>query len=206
MQKYDTNHIIGTYNLTLNYHCKTLEEWTNVTGEIPQEDLPTLEKYRDRIEKQGAFWNEEELKMRFIAFLFDYVEIEEAGKINIFFERTISTQINQKQISVKCDCMLAKPFGIYEPQAPYFFLQEFKKQKQTEDAEGQMLMGMLLAQVINVNQKPVYGCYLQGKYWVFCMLHDKDYCISRTFEITRQEDLFQVIFILKKLKEILLDY
>lgn len=203
-KKYDTNHIIGTYQLTLNYQCDLLDNLINAKGVIDSNDTNKLEKYRSRLERLGSFWNEEELKMRFIAFLFDYVEVEEAGKIDIFFERTLSTKLLNKIVSVKCDCLLAKPFGIYEPQVPYFFLQEFKKQKQNEDAEGQMLMAMLIAQNLNADNKPLYGCYLQGRYWVFCVLHEKKYCISKTYEITRQEDFYQVIFILRRLKEIIL--
>lgn len=99
---------------------------------------------------------------------------------------------------------MASPYGIYEPKAPYFFLQEFKKQKQQEDAEGQMLVAMLVAQAINKNNKPVYGCWLQGRYWVFATLHKQDYCISRTYEVTQKDDLYQIITILQNLKNILL--
>ena len=192
--KFDTNYIIGTYNLKLNQECKHLDALLNAKGVIASENEAALEKYRQRLVRKGAFWNEEELKMRFIAFLFDYVDIEEDGELEIFFERSLAAPLQGVKQNVKCDCLLARPFGIYEPQAPYFFLQEFKKQKQNEDAEGQMLLAMLIAQQINKNGKPLYGCFLQGRYWVFSVLHDHNYCISRTYEVTRREDLEQVVF------------
>ncbi len=204
--KFDTNHIIGTYQLNLNQQCDYLDVLLRTTPAAAPENEVLLEKYRQRLERKGAFWNEEELKMRFIAFLFDYVDIEKDGEIEIFFERTLTASLQGVKQNVKCDCLLARPFGIYEPQVPYFFLQEFKKQKQkqNEDAEGQMLLAMLLAQQINNNQKPLYGCFLQGKYWVFSVLHGNNYCISRTYEVTRREDLMQVVFILRNLKHIIL--
>ena len=99
---------------------------------------------------------------------------------------------------------MAKPFGIYAPEIPYFFLQEFKKQKQNEDAEGQMLLAMLIAQQENANDKPVYGCYLQGKFWVFTTLHGKNYCVSRAFDATQTPELHKIIYILKALKQVIL--
>jgi hypothetical protein len=202
--KYDTNHIIGTFGLVINAQCDHLDKLLTAPIKIPEPDIEILEKYRLRLQQQGTFWNEEELKMRFLAFLFDYVAIVEPQKIEIFFERTLSATLQQKKYTVICDCLFARPFGIYEPQIPYFFLQEFKKQKQAEDAEGQMLMAMLIAQANNNNEQPIYGCYIQGRYWVFATLHQQNYCISRTFEITQNNDYYAVISILKHLKYVIL--
>ena len=127
--------------------------------------------------------------MNFLAHVFYVAQLEEHNKIDIFYERTLSWEFEGKIERVICDCLLAKPFGIYAPQIPYFFLQEFKKQKQNEDAEGQMLLAMLMAQQENSNRKPVFGCYLQGKNWVFTTLHDKNYCVSRQYDATQTADL-----------------
>jgi hypothetical protein len=63
---------------------------------------------------------------------------------------------------------------------------------------------MLIAQHKNANEKPIYGCYIQGKFWVFTTLHDKNYCVSRAYDATQQADLYQIIFILRQLKHIIL--
>jgi hypothetical protein len=204
LMKYDTNRIIGDYGLKFNHQCSFLDKLLDITINTENENLPLIETYRQRIEHQGAFWNEEELKMKFLALVFDYANVIEESKIELFYERTLSTELAGVKQSVVCDCLLASPYGIYEPKIPYFFLQEFKKQKQNEDAEGQMLLAMLIAQKLNSNGNPLYGCFIQGRYWIFSVLHENNYCISRTYEITQKNDILSIIFILRNLKQIIL--
>jgi hypothetical protein len=202
--KYDANHIIGVHDLERNRKCEILDHLLLATGAIEPKYAELLEIHRENLEIYGEYWNEEELKMNFLAILFYIAQLREIKKIDIFYERTLSWEFNGKTEKVICDCLLAKPFGIYAPEIPYFFLQEFKKQKQNEDAEGQMLLAMLIAQQENNNGKPIYGCYLQGKFWVFTSLHDKNYCVSRAYDATQTADLYQIIFMLRALKQVIL--
>jgi hypothetical protein len=203
--KYDANRIIGVHGLARGLDCEILEKLESRTGTIEPEFAIYLENHRQALRIRGEYWNEEELKMNFLAHVFYVAQLREESKIDIFYERTLSWEFEGKIERVICDCLLAKPFGIYAPQIPYFFLQEFKKQKQNEDAEGQMLLAMLMAQEENGNGKPVFGCYLQGKFWVFTTLHDKNYCVSRAYDATQTADLHQIIFILRALKQTILD-
>jgi hypothetical protein len=203
--KYDANRIIGVHNLTRNKKCEILDVLIFAKGIIDEKHINFLEEHRKALDIRGEYWNEEELKMNFLAHVFYVAQLREESKIDIFYERTLSWEFDGKIERVICDCLLAKPFGIYAPQIPYFFLQEFKKQKQNEDAEGQMLLAMLMAQEENKNGKPVFGCYLQGKNWVFTTLHDKNYCVSRQYDATQTADLHQIIFILRALKQTILE-
>ncbi len=202
--KFDANHIIGVHELKRGHKCEILDSLLSASGTIEEKYAVILEEDRQALDERGEYWNEEELKMNFLATVFKTAQLREAEKIDIFYERTLSWEFNNKVERVVCDCLLAKPFGIYAPQIPYFFLQEFKKQKQNEDAEGQMLLAMLIAQSENENNNPVYGCYLQGKNWVFTTLHEKNYCVSRQFDATQKPDLHKIIFMLRKLKQIIL--
>lgn len=202
--KYDANHIMGVHQLKLGVECEVLDKLTNVTGVIEPKHVDFLEENRRDLQLRGAYWNEEELKMNFLADIFKFARLREESKVDIFYERKLSWYYNGKPESVTCDCLLAKPFGVYAPDVPYFFLQEFKKQKQNEDAEGQMLLAMLIAQHKNSNGKPIYGCYIQGKFWVFTTLHDINYCVSRAYDATQKADLYQIIFVLRQLKHIIL--
>jgi hypothetical protein len=202
--KYDANHIIGVHGLERNTKCHILDELIVSKGAIEEKYTEFLEIHRENLKEFGEYWNEEELKMNFLAHIFFVAQLRESKKIDIFYERNLSWEFNGKTERVICDCLLAKPFGIYAPQIPYFFLQEFKKQKQNEDAEGQMLLAMLISQYENANGKPIFGCYLQGKNWVFTTLHEKNYCVSRQFDATQTADLHQIIFMLRALKQIIL--
>ena len=64
---------------------------------------------------------------------------------------------------------------------------------------------MLIAQKLNDNKKILYGSYLFGSRWRFCTLNDKNYCQSREYNADEREDLMQIVFILRKLKELILN-
>jgi hypothetical protein len=162
------------------------------------------------IQDKGDQWNEEELKMKFLAFLFFISEMEEKGKIQAFYERPLSMAIQGHKINIKTDCMLATPLGKNTPKEPYFFLQEFKKGKGDKfDPEAQMLAAMLIAQSRNQakmdNLHPIYGAYIVGKNWNFTVLDNNEYCRSRQFDATDKDTLHQIVFILRKLKDLILN-
>ena len=202
--KYDANQIIGVHQLKRGLDSLILNKITHSSGHLTQVEIAFLEDIRLALDLYGNYWDNNALNMNFLAHVIRLAKLSEINKIDIFYERSLSWEYEGKTERVICDCLLAKPFGVYAPQIPYFFLQEFKKQKQNEDAEGQMLLAMLIAQEKNNNGKPIYGCYLQGKFWVFTTLHQKNYCVSRAYDATQIEDLHQIIYILKALKEIIL--
>ncbi len=200
----DIDYVLDAFKLHRNTQCKLLKHWLSYQTAIEANHQEILEKKRLALIKEGDFWNEEELKMRFLAFLFDIANIDEEEKIKLFYERPLSAVIGDYELKVVCDVMVATPLGINTPKKPYFFLQEFKKQKNASDAEGQMLMAMLVAQHENKTNKTVYGCWIQGKNWIFTTLHEKDYCISKQFDASEKEDLYQIIYALKHLKVLIL--
>ena len=108
-------------------------------------------------------------------------------------------------MTCKTDMMLAKGIGELI-EAPYFFLHEYKREKKySGDPIGQMLGGMLIAQAQNNNGKPIYGCYVQGRFWFFSILEDKQYVISKAFDASEKEEALQIVFILRQLKQIILE-
>jgi hypothetical protein len=192
-------------------NCQLLEKLLTVNV-LPLK--PSFQEIFDillfEIQDKGDQWNEEELKMKFLAFLFFIAEIEEKGKIQAFYERPLSMTIQGRKINIKTDCMLATPLGKNTPKEPYFFLQEFKKGKGDKfDPEAQMLAAMLIAQ--NRNQTntdkphPIYGAYIVGKNWNFTVLNNNEYCRSHQFDATDPDVLLQIVFILRHLKELILN-
>ena len=67
-----------------------------------------------------------------------------------------------------------------------------------------MLGGMLIGQAKNNDEKPIYGCYVQGRFWFFSLLEGKKYVISEPFNSAKIDDVQKVIFILRRLNEIIL--
>jgi hypothetical protein len=205
--KYSEADLIRAFNLTRlkgNDAHPLMKEWTSV-------NLPTL-----TVVEQGNFeriytkayykiegWNEEELKMKFIAYLTDLGHLEDNGKYLTYCEREIFAEVENKYLYLKSDFMIAK--GILDsPEAPYFYLQEYKKLKDPSgDPVPQLLEGFLIAMHLNNNGKPMYGCTVTGKLWDFFVMEGKTYCISDSYDCQDKNDLLLIISILRKYKEIL---
>ncbi len=203
----DTDTILYSFGLPRLREGALIGQWITTTlGELSIDELNRLKKLHKKTLRSGDGWNEEELKMKFISLLFDLADIEVDDVIVSFYERPMTTVINDLKISVICDCLLASPAGMATPRVPYFFLQEFKKQKgDSNDPEAQMLAAMLVAQHKNADQKPIYGAWLVGSIWNFTVLEGKEYFVSRKFDAADFDDLLQIVYILRKLKELILN-
>ena len=206
-----TDILIDTYQLRKMFGSSSLENWLSAKGELTDIQGQLLDSiYKKSIDRMGG-WNEEELKMKLISILFFIADFEEDGKITTFYERTINEVVENYTIHVVCDCLIASPLGLTTPKNPYFFLQErnaarFKKQKgDSNDPEGQMLAAMIAAQHLNNDQKPIFGSWLTGSIWIFTILDGKNYYFSNAFDATNKQDLLQIVFILRKLKELILN-
>ncbi|TAF47458.1 MAG: hypothetical protein EAZ14_01775 [Runella slithyformis] len=201
----DIDVLIDAFQLEKVYGGPLIENWVSAKSELLPMQAALLEDiYQQSFKKVGG-WNEEEIKMKLVSFLFYIANLEEEGKISTFYERDLTADINGKRLSVTCDCLVASPLGLSSPRLPYFFLQEFKRRKRTQnDPEGQMMAAMLIAQHLNNDGKPVYGAWLTGSFWEFSILKDKTYYSSYTFNSVEHQDILQIVFILKKLKELIL--
>jgi hypothetical protein len=188
-----------------------LTEWLSATGEINERDASILAESQAKLIKNADSWNEEELKMQFISLIMFIAKISEP--IRIYYDREISEMVDGEFLLCKSDMMLSKGIGELI-ETPYFFMHEYKREKSSPfggterglgDPVGQMLGGMLIAQAKNQNDKPIYGCYVQGRFWFFCVLQGYEYVISKSFEASEIEEVQQIIFILRKLNTIILE-
>lgn len=180
-----------------------LNEWLTVSGVLSQEELRLLDKVLIKLIDNGDSWNEEELKMQFISIIILLADFD--NPIRTYYDREISATVDGISLICKADMMLSKGIGELI-KTPYFFLHEYKREKKySGDPIGQMLGAMLIGQAKNNNQKPMYGCYVQGRFWFFTVLEGKSYTISPAFDASNLEEVQKIIFILRKLKSIILD-
>jgi hypothetical protein len=197
--------LVNAFQIQKVKKCAALDEWLAVEPAV-LDDVQTrvFEDAWLGMSEIGDGWNEEELKMKFLSFMFYLAQVEERGKIQLFYERTMQADINNIPLTVKCDCLIASPLGFNTPQRPYFFLQEFKKGKGDKyDPEAQMLAAMLIAQTVNNDQKPVFGAYIVGRIWYFATLQGNSYCLSPNFDAAEKIEARTIISILRKLKELI---
>ncbi len=148
-------------------------------------------------------WHEEDLKMQFISFVLRLGHLQNHPRYHPYFERVVSAVVEEQPLKVKTDFMIAS--GVLDvPEQPFFHFQEYKREKDPHgDPAAQVLEAMLIAFALNQNTKPVYGCYIWGRFWSFVVLEEKTYCVSQKYDSSKKEDLLQIIGILRKFKQIL---
>jgi hypothetical protein len=199
--------VLTTFNIQPNVQCDFLENWLSGTAqnEFDVFEDHQLDKALRRYESIGRGWNEEELKMHFISTVLDVANPNIEKVCKTFFERPLSGIIDNYELNVVCDCLVASYNVAGLPTNPYFFLQEFKQAQRfgRTDPEGQMLVAMLLAQEQNKDEKPLYGCYVIERQWFFTTLYHRNYCSSRAYDATRKAELLEIVSILRHLKSII---
>lgn len=209
LNHYSVENVIDTYQIRRKKEndCTVLRQWLNVSlTKLDEYETRLLQLLPQELEEWQYAWNEEELKMYFIAPLIRIANINEKGVIGTFFERKLKGIVNNITISVTCDCMIANTKLSGNPDLPFFFLQEFKRSKgDSHDPEGQMLAAMILAQSLNQNGKTMYGSWIQGRFWYFTTLIQQDYCVSKPLDATNENDLWKIVFMLKKLKKLVIN-
>jgi len=180
-----------------------MQEWLQATALLTPAEKITFDDILQDAKQNIAGWQEEDLKMQFIAFVLRLGYLRNHLAYHTYFEKTISATVEGHFLKTKTDFMVAK--GVLDlPQTPYFHFQEWKPLKNpTGDSMAQLLEAFLIAQETNKNGKPLYGCEVVGKQWNFVTMEAKTYCISKSYDCTDELDLLQIIAILRKFKEIL---
>ncbi|TAE29381.1 MAG: hypothetical protein EAZ91_12595 [Cytophagales bacterium] len=182
-----------------------LTTWLQTNETLRADEQQLLDKLYTRSKNLINYWNEEELKMRFISHLLLIADIEVDHRIALFYERPFSAKIDDHTLRVVADCLIATPATFARPKHPYFFMQEYKRSKgDYKDPEAQMLMAMMIAQELNQDGHPLYGSYVYGSRWRFCTLLDRNYCQSPEYDADKYDDLLQIVFVLRRLKELIL--
>jgi hypothetical protein len=203
---YDVNEVIDRFDIDKIFDCKLLNHWIDTAeGLLKPFQQEMLEEARQHLLLKWNEWNEEEMKIGFISIVLFAAQLDEPKRISTYFERRLVGKVQQKPIAVKVDCMLATPMKSGRPKSPYFFLQEYKRTKGDDhDPEGQMLAAMILSQDLNADGKPLYGSWVQGANWRFTVLNGTEYCVSRTYDATDILELPKIVFILRRLKALIL--
>ena len=195
-----TQYLITTFQLKRIKKSPSLEEWLNMPYDISPEIKQKLSVLRDKLDMYGAYYNEGELKWKFLNPLINLVDYEDE-QYDTFIERTIQAEVEGKKLRGVVDFILAT--GDFEPAAPFFFIHEYKKEKgSTDDVIGQLLSAMLVAQQLNKKDQPIYGCYVIGRFWFFVVLTGKEYAIS-SGHVASNNDLFSIYGMLLNMKKII---
>lgn len=178
-----------------------MQDWLKAELSITPEEQSTLQKLARKLALHVRDWNEEELKMGFIALLLDRVDFYDSD-FRPFMEREMSVEYaDNKKLWGVVDFLVAA--GRHLPKQPLFFIHEYKKQLDaSNDPLAQLLAEMLAAQFLNQHKHPIYGAYVIGRHWYFVVLQDKLYCESLAYDATKDE-IFTIFRVLRHTKQLM---
>ncbi len=196
---WDIQDLTFTFGLVEVENSPILSEWSNAAIVLSEKEIEMLQLLRAKILQLGEDWNEDELKMNYIAPIMLLANYGAKNAYNAFFQRSLATTVQGTELGGIVDMIIAR--GWAKPTMPYFFLHEYKQDQAANkgSARGQLIAAMLAAQVLNANDKPLFGVYLIGASWRFVVLEARNYAVTR-FDATKQEDLFQIFAMLKWIK------
>ncbi len=161
------------------------EKWFN--NDIKLENS-VLSFFKNLLEQKGDLinlYNEEDLKMQFIAPILNHINFTILDKeIRFFSEESLNYETDNFIFSGESDFFIAK--GLEIPEKPYFFIQEFKQSEQYGNPRPQLLAELISAVELN-NWTTIKGVYIIGTIWNFVILQklgvDKyQYFVSKNFD------------------------
>ncbi len=188
--------------LTESFQHPALQRILKTKPSLSPEDAEFVRFHQENLLRHITRWNEQELQVFFIGHILAMVNFEnEAAEYRAFMQRQLTATIGDITLTGRVDFMVATGYG--EPQQPYFFLHEYKKERGIDnDPLAQLLASMVAAQHLNDSPKLMYGCYVLGRNWFFVILDEKTYSVSDAFVAT-SEDLANIVAVLREVAEII---
>ncbi len=178
-----------------NLSIEIFSDWFKTDIELNQND----QEFFNNLIKENYFliesYNEEELKIKFIAPILNRVKFTDVDhEIRDFYEQKLTYKTDKFILTGTTDFLVAK--GLEYSKIPYFFIQEFKKSIKNDDPRPQLLAELISAVEIN-NFKIIKGAFIIGENWNFVILEKLDnekyqYFISHTLNATHINDLQQI--------------
>ena len=180
--------------------CAPLEHWLTASKSVVLQDIDVAnaEKLREKLAVEVSGHNEEELKMLFIYPLLNIIDWGRKNVYKLFAQRKISASITDRNgvtdiLNGRVEAMVA--LGIQDPRHPYFFIHEYKPLNKStpSDPLGQLVAAMIVAQITNNDDKPIYGLYVRGELWQFVVLDGKEYAESESYSAIKSDDLKRIM-------------
>ncbi len=137
-------------------------------------------------------YKEEDLKVKFIAPVLNRIDFRSIDKeIRDFYEEKVTYETEGFIFTGTPDFLISK--GLEYSQKPYFFIQEFKKGKESSYPESQLLAELIAGVELNA-ARVIKGAYIVGAIWNFVILeklaeNTYQYFISINFDSSKLEDL-----------------
>ena len=205
--KFDIDILIEKFDIKKFEYPSSLDNWWSKRVFFTSEEEETVVKLSKRFDDLCWSCNDEEFKIQLLGIFFFYMDLDVKYEIKTYFERRLARLVKDIRLNVMVNCFLGKPTLMRTlPVKTYFILQVFKKTKSEKiDAQCEMLTAMLIAQDRNKDNKPIYGCWIDGPDWYFAVLEGSDYNTSRSYNATSRYQMEYIVSAFRTLKTLILN-
>ncbi|EDN70333.1 hypothetical protein BGP_2213 [Beggiatoa sp. PS] len=168
------------------------DNWFNYQIILKDNDIQFITELLNKEFYFIRIYKEEDLKVKFIAPILNRIDFRDVNKeIRDFYEEKITYQTDKFIFTGTTDFLISK--GLEYSEKPYFFIQEFKKGKESSYPESQLLAELIAGVELN-NFKTIKGAYIVGAIWNFVILEKLaeghyQFFISINFDSTKIEEL-----------------
>ena len=190
--KIKDNELRQLVNIKQKFSTEIFDNWFNNKIIIKDNDIQFLTQLLNKEFNFIRIYKEEDLKVKFIAPILNQIDFRNIDKeIRDFYEEKIIYETDQFILTGATDFLISK--GLEYSEKPYFFIQEFKKGKESSYPESQLLAELIAGVELN-NFKTIKGAYIVGAIWNFVILeklaeNKYQYFISINFDSTKIEEL-----------------
>ena len=198
-ENWETQDLEMTFGLKKVKNMPLLENWLSASEQLNEYTNQRIENIRTNVLENVDYWNEDELRLKSISLILDIADFD-SPNFCLFSNRKLSSFVNGIEIGGKIDIMLSR--GYQKPLPPYyFFVQQYKpySKRKEHDLIGQLLAQLLVAQQLDLQKSPVYGCYTYNRYWFFVVLNGNEYAISNSLSVSK-EHIYKIISMLRQVK------
>ena len=171
------------------------DNWFKNSIVVNKKDIEFFQKLIDDNKELIDSYNEEDLKIKFLAPLLNRVEFKSIqNEFRDFYELPMSYQTDNFILNGTTDFVVSK--GLFSSEKPYFFIQEFKKGQSDGYPQSQLLAELISGVELN-NWNTIKGAYIVGAIWHFVILerlekNSYQYFVSQNFDSTRVDDLIDI--------------
>lgn len=189
-----------TFEVKRNRKFGELADWLKVETDLPALS-PAETVFWSLLNENVETWNEDELKMNFIAPVLMDINFNKTDCYKVFSQRLLSIKTDKVDSQGRVEWFVSA--GKQIPREPFFFVHEYKPEKGgNADPLGQLLIAMLASQAKNAEaQMPIYGLYIVGRFWFFVLLVGKEYGVSPAYDSADETKLKEILHILRKTKQ-----
>jgi hypothetical protein len=205
-ETWEYEEVENTFGMKRVKNLPILVNWINSPSQSSDSTKILLPIIQERLIDNVDAWNEDELKMFFIAPLLSQMPME-IDDFKPFTQRTLSAKFPELDLEVsgKVEFVIAR--GKQRPKQPYFFLHEYKQERRREnDPLGQLLISMVAARQNNEKKTPLFGCFVVGRDWFFVVLEEQTYSVSLACDATKNHELYQIVAMLSAMPDIIRRY